>query len=287
MNTIDIAVVGCGVVAPAERTLPGIDEASVLRGTDDEALKSHIARRGIRYKDRATRLALAAARVAMLEAGLGGAAGYEDLDDSRCAVVVACCFGNTDTVLRCAAQIRDEGSAALSPMDLPNASANVVPATLAIWFGLRGANLLCAGDRTSGHDALMFASNLIRTGRADRVLVCGVEAGQPALAPLFDGAGQAAPADIAAALVLERVDHYRDRRGADASCLLSVSCSSAAGAPFASLALQLAGAPESAVQCGHASTAFPGAYGAEGVLAMIAARDALRPHGTRVERGAA
>lgn len=255
MEAIEIVIAGAGVVAAPGLALQGVDEAGVLRGTDDAALKAHIGRRGIRYKDRATRLALAAARVAMVEAGLGGTTGYQDLDDHRCAVVVACCFGNVDTVLRCAAQIRAEGAVSLSPMDLPNASANVIPATLAIWFGLRGANLLCGGGG-SGQDALLFASNLIRAGRADRVLVCGVEACQPALAPLFEAAGRGGelPVDIGAALLLERAACYRDRGAGGAACALPEASGVEAGAVFA------------------------GTHGAEGVLAVIAARDSLRAH---------
>lgn len=267
MATIEIAFAGSGVVADDAFYLGAVNERGVLRGTDDHSLKAHIGKRGIRYKDRATRLALAASRLAMRDAGLIEDS-YEDLDDQRCAVVVASCFGNVDTVLRCAAQIHAEGSASLSPMDLPNASANVVSATLAIWFGLRGANLLVANGQRSGSDAMLIACNLVATSRADRVLVCGSESEQSAIASLFDFEGDR-PVNIAAAIVLERMDIYRER-ARRTGCMLSVDLHSEDGC--ARPLVRRAG-------CGDEYTntvVLPGTWGAQDILAAISMRDALQ-----------
>ena len=210
MQTEFVAIAGMGVVAETGTGLGPIPNDLVLRGCSDEELKQHIGKRGIRYKDKATRLALAAARVAMQQAALAPN-GYHDSNDLGCAVVVASCFGNVDTVLRVAGQIAAQGSMALSPMDLPNASANVLAATLAIWFGLRGPNLMLASGDQAGNDALLFACNLLRNGAVERVLLCGAETEQPDLARLFasTGGSTAGPINIAAALVLERVDSQR------------------------------------------------------------------------------
>lgn len=277
MRETNVVIRGTGVVAEHDVDLRGLGPHGVARGCDDDALKAHIGKRGIRYKDRATRLALAAAKLAMQQAGLT-VDGYQDLDDASCAVIVASCFGNVDTVLASAAQIAAEGSSVLSPMDLPNASANVVPATLAIWFGLRGPNLLVANGPGSGTDALLFASNMIRTGSVRRVLVCGTEARQPAIDPLFAQAGQAGrePADIAAAVVLER-----DEAAAAFPVRLALSGPgtpvllehAAGGARMDAAASPLAGAP-----------VLARSHGAASILSVVSAWDALckaaapRPH---------
>lgn len=200
----EVAVKSAFTIAPPGMVLAGIPEIEILRDVSAEGLKREINKRGIRFKDKATRLALAAAKRAVIEAGWSE--GFGAQRDERAAVVVACCYGNAGTTIRCARQIADEGSLSLSPMDLPNASANVVAATLSIWLGFSGPSLLIANGVSSGFDALLVAGNLIRAGRADRVLVCGVESEEPALTPFFEGAGLGplAPQDIAVALTLER-----------------------------------------------------------------------------------
>lgn len=258
-------LIGAGVSAPLDMALPAIPEQLVARHSDDAGLAANIGRRGIRFKDRATRLALVSARRAMEAAGLV-ASGYSDLDDRRCAIVVASRFGNVDTVLRCAAQLRAGGAASLSPMDLPNASANVIPSTLAIWFGLRGPNLLVAGGRDCGLQALKTSLVLLDSHQADRVLVCGVEAGQPELEPLFlsAAAGETAPVDVSAALVLERA---ADVPGAGWA-LARARDGRAPSAP----AVVRPGSGQPPLMLGQSDAPGPyhGAHGASGVLEAIA-----------------
>lgn len=157
-----------------------------------------VGRKGLRYKDEATRLALAAAHLALADAGLPV---VPSGDGGRTGVVVSSNLGNLDTVCAASDTITAEGVTALSPMALPNASSNVVASTLAIRFGLRGPNLTVCNGATSGLDALHWASVLIAGGRADRVLVVGVEVDNDTVSrlcgpePLFHGA---------AAVVVER-----------------------------------------------------------------------------------
>lgn len=192
---------GIASIFPDRASAPSVlQENECLIGSDDAALRQHINRRGIRYKDRATRLALAAATRALALAHWTGGAAPE-----RCAVVAASCFGNADTVINTARQLAHAGSGALSPMDLPNASANVLASTLAIWFGFRGPNLFFASGRASGADLLGFANNLLMAGRCDHVLVVGAEAEHAALPPWFaseDGM-RSDPMSVACALLLE------------------------------------------------------------------------------------
>lgn len=262
MHETNVVIRGTGVVAEYEMDLGELHPQGIVRGCDDDALKAQIGKRGIRYKDRATRLALSAAKLAMLQAGLV-VDGYQDLNDPAFAVIVASSFGNVDTLLRCVDQIAEANTDVLSPMDLPNASANVIAATLAIWFGLRGPNLLVANGARSGEDALLFASNMLRTGVVERVLVCGTEVAQPTLDRLFAHAGkpEQTPINVSAAVVLDRSSSAEISLVCNPS---QISLHSSSGA-----SINAADSPLSAT---------PGllrAYGAAGILAVISAQQAL------------
>jgi 3-oxoacyl-[acyl-carrier-protein] synthase II len=166
--------------------------------------------RGLLYKDRATQLALWAALDALDAAGL--------LDDralnvsgERFAVVASSNFGNLDTVCRVAAQIAEEGTSAISPMGLPNASSNVVASSVSIRFGLRGPNLMLCNGATGGLDAVHVGSVLIRAGRADRALIIGVETRNEVVERVL-GAAAADLLDGAVGLVLESAAAGRERQ---------------------------------------------------------------------------
>lgn len=145
-------------------------DAAARPNTDGWSVEPRIGRKGWRYKDRATRLALAATREALEDAGASQAP-----DAARTAVVASSNLGNLDTVCRVAAQLKTGRSSDTSPMDLPNASSNVVASTIAQWFGFKGANIMLCNGATSGIDALYVGATLIRSDRADRVVVVGVE----------------------------------------------------------------------------------------------------------------
>ncbi len=135
---------------------------------------ARIGRKGLRYKDRATQLALCAADAALRDAGLWSDAGLA-VPGGEVAVVVSSNFGNLDTVCRVAQSIGEVTSAGISAMDIPNASSNVTAAEVAIRYGLRGPNLTLCNGGTSGLDAVFWARTLLAAGRAEQVLVVGVE----------------------------------------------------------------------------------------------------------------
>jgi hypothetical protein len=201
---------------PADAPWPAsLPPAERLVGTDDASLKRHIARRGIRFKDAATRHALAVATRVLADAGWNG---VDNAAGARCAVVAGSCFGNVDTVVRTARALAQADSGQLSPMDLPNASANVLASSLAIWFALRGPNLFLASGAPTGFDLVGFAINLLQAGRCDHVLVVAAESEQPDLPPWFERSGphRDDPMPVATALLLQAGTPAlrRDRGGA-------------------------------------------------------------------------
>ncbi|MFB6891042.1 beta-ketoacyl synthase N-terminal-like domain-containing protein [Kitasatospora sp. NPDC056327] len=176
------------------------DPAAALRGG------------GLRYKDRATRLALAAALAALADARLLDDEGNLTVDGEDFGVVVSTNWGNVDTVCDTSATIRRHSYRATSPMLLPNTASNVTASWLAITHGLRGANLTLNNGPTSGLDAVHFARTLIAAGRLRRALVVGVEPANDPVRRLLDGSpGPGALLDGAAALVAEAADAVRER----------------------------------------------------------------------------
>ncbi|MER5215278.1 beta-ketoacyl synthase N-terminal-like domain-containing protein [Streptomyces sp. NPDC002838] len=178
---------------------PGMDPVNALRGP------------GLRYKDRATKLALCAAREALADAGLLDPDGDLTVDGDDFGVVVSSNWGNVDTVCDASATIRRSTYKATSPMLLPNTASNVTASWVAIVHGLRGANVTLCNGPTSGLDAVHWARTLIAARRLRRVLVIGVE---PVNEPVRHLVGDAEPLlDGAVALVAEAADAVQARGG--------------------------------------------------------------------------
>jgi 3-oxoacyl-[acyl-carrier-protein] synthase II len=224
-----VVVTGVGVQSPGFRSVPEVlalarGRISVAqRGTPAEFdARAVLGRRGLRYKDRATRLALCAAYHALADAGLEAPAAAPD---PAFGVVVASTFAIVESVCRVVSEIHAEGVTGTSPMDLPNVSGNVAAATVAIWFGLAGHNLTLSGSTTAGVDALALAATAIRAGRAQRMLVVGVEpagavAGRLVATVTPDSRPGGGLFDGAAAVLLEDRDAAR-ARGADPVAVLA------------------------------------------------------------------
>ncbi|WP_326767579.1 3-oxoacyl-ACP synthase [Streptomyces sp. NBC_01591] len=188
---IGIAVAGVG--APGDLLRPRQPESAPVEP------RERLGRKGLRYKDRATQLSYCAARDALAEARLLDDDGRA-LHGDRIAVVASSNYGNLDTICRTVETIAAETASAASPMDLPNASSNVLASSVAIRFGLTGPNLMLCNGETSGTDAVRWALALLGSGRADQVLVLGAEPDTVAARKLT---GQDTAFDGAAALLLE------------------------------------------------------------------------------------
>jgi 3-oxoacyl-[acyl-carrier-protein] synthase II len=194
----EIAITGIGVASPVLNP-PGdnlSDLSSPAPGFDPAALLG----RGYRYNDRTTQLAILATASALADAGLlGGSAPHGNLTDpgDRFGVVASSNLGNLDTVCRTASVLAAGTVADTIPMDLPNASSNIVASTIAVRFGLCGPNIMICNGASSGLDAVHLAAVAIRSGRARRVAVVGAEPANDVVAhllnrsaaELFEGAG--------------------------------------------------------------------------------------------------
>ena len=132
-----------------------------------------LGRKGLLFKEAATRLALCAVHRALNLVPSG--CRPDGPPDPRTAVVASSNFGNCSTVHNIAKTLQRGGVRDVSALDAPNTSSNVIASTIAIWFRFGGPNLMVCSGATSGLDAIQLASVILRAGRADRVVVVGVE----------------------------------------------------------------------------------------------------------------
>src|SRR5262245_17930065 len=107
---------------------PGLPATEALLGMRDTPLQpvafnpaDKLGRKGLRYKDRATQLAMCAAQAALEDAGLSVSA-KEQCSPETFGVVVSSNLGNLDTVCRVVDTIHAGSVKDTSPLDLPNAS---------------------------------------------------------------------------------------------------------------------------------------------------------------------
>ncbi|MFF3115368.1 beta-ketoacyl synthase N-terminal-like domain-containing protein [Kitasatospora sp. NPDC057904] len=198
---MNVVVTGAAVLLPGTETVRALADGPTPGGAPVEPA-AHVGKKGLRYKDRATQLGYALTAAALRDAGLLGAdekAGIT-VPAVSVGVVASSNFGNLDTVTRALDTLREGTVTATSPMDLPNASSNVIASSAAIRYGLRGPNLMVCNGETSGLDALHWAATLINAGRAERVLVLGVEPDNEVVRRLLGGERAV---DGGAALVVE------------------------------------------------------------------------------------
>ncbi|KWV31465.1 beta-ketoacyl synthase N-terminal-like domain-containing protein [Micromonospora rifamycinica] len=172
---------------------------AVTPGCPADQAYTLLGRKGLLYKEPATRLALCAAHRALC---LPDGARPDVPLDPGTAVVAASNLGNVATVVDVTRAVAREGSRGVSPMAAPNASSNVVASSIAMWFRLAGPNLMVCSGETAGLDALALGALLLRARRADRVLVVGAEPDDETAVAVRGHAAGAPPLRAGAACVV-------------------------------------------------------------------------------------
>ncbi|MFI8989602.1 beta-ketoacyl synthase N-terminal-like domain-containing protein [Streptomyces antimycoticus] len=219
----EVVVTGVGLALPGADTPDALLRRTACAVTGPAAepfdTAARIGRRGHRYKDRATRLALCAALDALRDARLIPSDGEEvTVPGDTVGVVASSNLGNLDTACLTAAAIAERSAVDLSPMSLPNASSNVIASWVAIRHGLRGPNLMLCNGATSGLDAVHWGAALVAAGRVRRAVVIGVETHNAVVEDLL-GRSADELLDGAAALVVEGA-RWAEGRGARAAATL-------------------------------------------------------------------
>jgi len=125
-----------------------------------------------------------------------------------------------DTVCSESEIINKEHVDKTSPMNLPVASSNVIPASIAIRFGFKGINLMLCNGSTSGIDAINISAQMLKSGRAEIMIVVGVEPANEITQRLLSNCdpdnkevdNRFRQGELAACLVLEKLQSAQDHR---------------------------------------------------------------------------
>lgn len=128
--------------------------------------RDHLTDREARHAGRCAAFAIAAARMAVRDAGLGDAA----LRTPRTAVLLGTTMGEADVVGRLDLAWIREGEDALSPRVLPKYAPYLLSMEVARALGTRGMVLTLPAACAAGNYAFGFAADLIRSGKADVVI---------------------------------------------------------------------------------------------------------------------
>ncbi|MDX3386038.1 beta-ketoacyl-[acyl-carrier-protein] synthase family protein [Streptomyces niveiscabiei] len=245
------AVTGLGMITPAgvgwEETWRGVLAGRSMAATDPALaglpvdfccrvpdFDAHaLVGKGAGRLDRFSQLAVAAARLAVVDAGLDPTAWAAD----RVGVVVGVGLPSLETFQNEWVKLHAGQYHTVSPLTLPRSLPNMAAGEIGIRVGARGPNLTVSTACASGATALGVALDLLRAGRCDIVLAGGTEAGLTARLLVLAGsqmralssrrddpAAASRPFDTdrdgfvmaegAAVLVLERPEHALARRAA-------------------------------------------------------------------------
>jgi len=129
----------------------------------------------MRRLDRSEQFALIAAREAWKDAG------SPDVDKNRLGVVVASGIGGVITLLDQYDILKTKGARSVSPHTVPMLMPNGPSANVGLELGAKAGVHTPVSACASGAEAIGYAMEMIRTGRADIVVTGGVEAAIHAL----------------------------------------------------------------------------------------------------------
>ena len=187
-----IVITGVGVVAPNgigkeefwNNCLAGVSGIKPITLFDTSKYRCHhageisnfqpekyLGSKGLRNLDRTTLLALVAAKLAIEDAKL------EITDDNRndIGVVLGSTMGSVHSISEFDKEGLREGPRYVNPAHFPNTVINSPASQVAIRFGLRSLNTTISTGFTASLDAVGYAMDMLRLGRAKVLLVGGVE----------------------------------------------------------------------------------------------------------------
>jgi len=130
-----------------------------------------------RRLDRSAQFALVAAKEAWADAGFEAKAGEgADVDPDRLGAVIASGIGGVTTLLDQYDVLKEKGVRRVSPHTVPMLMPNSPSANVGLFVGARAGVHTPVSACASGAEAIGYAIEMIRTGRADVVVAGGTEA---------------------------------------------------------------------------------------------------------------
>jgi len=133
--------------------------------------KLFLGEKGLRLLDRSTLLVNVASKLALEDGGFS----VTDANADETGVVLGTTLGSVWSISEFDKTALLEGPRYVNPALFPNTVINSPASQISIRFGIKGFNTTIATGFTSSLDALKYACDFIRWGRASVVLVGGVE----------------------------------------------------------------------------------------------------------------
>lgn len=192
MDSHPIVVTGVGVVAPNgigkeafwQSCFAGQSGIRPITLFDVSSYRCHLAgevdqfqpqaflgSRGLRTLDRTTCLALVAAKLALEDAGLA----HSEVPPQQIGIVLGSTMGSLRSISEFDLEGLREGARYVNPALFPNAVINSPASQVSIRFKLQGLNTTIATGFTASLDAIGYALDMLRLGRAQVLIVGGVE----------------------------------------------------------------------------------------------------------------
>jgi 3-oxoacyl-[acyl-carrier-protein] synthase II len=131
----------------------------------------YLGRRNLRPLDRTSRLVTSAAQLALNDSGWS-----ESMrDQEEVGLVLGTMFCSVHTISEFDRRALEVGPGYASPMDFSNTVINAAAGQTAIMHNLRGINSTISAGITSGLQAIAYATEVIRSGRARAILAGGAD----------------------------------------------------------------------------------------------------------------
>jgi 3-oxoacyl-[acyl-carrier-protein] synthase II len=138
--------------------------------TDFDAI-AYLGKKGLRELDRSTRLVCSAAKLALDDSKLE----VSEANTRSMGVSIGTTFGSLHSIAQFDRSGLIEGPRFVNPSHFPNTVINSPASQVSIRFTIKGFNTTLSTGFCAGLDALSYAADFIRLGRADAVLAGGVE----------------------------------------------------------------------------------------------------------------
>jgi 3-oxoacyl-[acyl-carrier-protein] synthase II len=184
--------------------------------------------KGLRNFDRLTRMLIVAAKHALEDAGLKRDGAFVSAPAERLGICAATAYGSLDSMTEINRVAELEHPRYLNPSRFPNTVINSAAGYVSIWEGLKGPNVTIVDGNCGALDAMLTADTHLRCGRADALLVGGMEVLSEPLYLAFEKLGvvsegdrHSEPGDVtsqgthlgegAALLCVETLEHAQQR----------------------------------------------------------------------------
>jgi len=133
--------------------------------------QQYLGQRNLRPLDRTSRLVASAAQLALNDSGWSESMRKQE----EAGLVLGTMFCSVHTISEFDRRAIEVGPAYASPMDFSNTVINAAAGQTAILHNLRGINSTISSGITSGLQAIAYATDLLRNGRAHAILAGGAD----------------------------------------------------------------------------------------------------------------